>query len=140
MTDKNGYNYNEFLSDSSDDYPKYADGLSQEQLDGVRESSFPIKQIDDDMNYAEAYDQPFHAEPPSNLIALENVLSLAEEQCKFLYGNISEQTGLSADQVIADDSILAIRAMLNIMKAGVGLEGVESSNIALAKDDNIYEG
>ena len=112
MIDQNGYNYNEFLSDSSDDYPKYADGLSQEQLDGI----------------------PFHYKPANNLIALENVLSLAEERCEYLYSNISEETGLSADQVIADDSILAVRAMLNMMKAGVDSKTTEASNIALAQD------
>ena len=36
------YDYNEFLSDSSDDYPKYDEGLSKEQLDGVSEASFSV--------------------------------------------------------------------------------------------------
>ena len=41
------YDYNEFLSDSSDDYPKYDEGLSQEQLDAVRESSFTTQGFKD---------------------------------------------------------------------------------------------
>ena len=119
MIDKNGYNYSDFLSDSSDDYPQYADGLSQEQLDAVREASFS---------------QPFHAEPPSNIIALENVLSLAVERVEqFQCRDVDSHT--DADIVIADDSILAVKAMLNLMKAGVDLKSVEASNIALAQDD-----
>ena len=136
MIDQNGYDYDTFLSDSSDDHPKYADGLSQEQLNVISELGFEVKQIDDEMLVNEEFNQPFHSEPPSNLIALENVLSLAEEQCEFLYSNISEETGLSADQVIADDSILAVRAMLNIMIAGANLTTTEASNIALAQDQD----
>jgi len=117
MIDKNGYNYSDFLSDSSDDYPQYADGLSQEQLDAVREASFS---------------QPFHAEPPSNLIALENVLSLAVERVE----QFQSPDYTDADIVIADDSILAVKAMLNLMKAGVDLKSIEASNIALAQDDD----
>ena len=41
------YDYDKFLSDSSDDYPKYDEGLSQEQLDGVRESSFATQEPKD---------------------------------------------------------------------------------------------
>ena len=131
MIDKNGYNYSDFLSDSSDDYPKYADGIttnwnkvkssdcSQEVIDAVREASFS---------------QPFHAEPPSNIIALENVLSLAVERVEqFQCRDVDSHT--DADIVIADDSILAVKAMLNLMKAGVDLKSVEASNIALAQDD-----
>jgi hypothetical protein len=140
MIDQNGYDYDTFLSDSSDDYPQYADGLSQEQLKGINELGFEVKEIDDEMLMGDSYDQPFHAKPPSNLIALENVLSLAEEQCEFLYSNISQETGLSADQVIADDSILAVKAMLNLMKAGADLKSVEASNIALAQGDKLHEG
>jgi len=141
------YNYKKFLSDSSDDSPKYTEipvsDCSHEIIDAVKETSFPIKQIDDDMNYADAYNQPFHYEPATNLIALENVLSLAEERCEFLYGNISEQTGLSADQIIADDSILAVKAMLNLMKAGADFHQADyhstpkqDANIALAYDQD----
>jgi hypothetical protein len=42
------YNYDKFLSDSSDDYPKYADGIEQKP--------FCIKQEDDDWTYQDAYD------------------------------------------------------------------------------------
>ena len=78
MIDQNGYDYDTFLSDSSDDHPKYADGLSQEQLNVISELGFEVKQIDDEMLINEEFHQPFHSEPPSNLIALENVLGLAE--------------------------------------------------------------
>jgi hypothetical protein len=142
MIDKNGYSYNDFLSDSSDDSPKYADGIpvsdcSHEIVDAIK-----IKQVDDDMNYAEAYngehdyyqfdetdDQPFHAQPPSNIVALDNVLSLAEEQVMIM-------NAWDVEKVIADDSILAVRAMLDIMKAGANLTTKEASNIALAQDQD----
>ena len=118
------YSYKKFLSDSSDDSPKYADGIpvsdcSHEIIDAVREASFH---------------QPFHYEPPTNLIALENVLSLAEERVEqFQSPNYTD-----ADIVIADDSILVVREMLKLMKAGVDLKTIEASNIALAQDqDNL---
>ena len=41
-----GYNYNKFLKDSSDDHPKY---------DKEKKIPFVIKQSDDDMNYQEAF-------------------------------------------------------------------------------------
>ena len=80
MTDENGYNYKEFLSDSSDDCPKYADGIpvsdcSHEIVDAVKQTDkgehdyYQFDETDDD--------QPFHAQPPSNIVALDNVLSLA---------------------------------------------------------------
>ena len=47
MTRAEEYDYNKFLSDSSDDYPKYDEGLSQEQLDAVRESSFTTQGFKD---------------------------------------------------------------------------------------------
>ena len=40
------------------------------------------------------------------------------------------------EKAIADDSILAVRAMLNIMKAGANLTTKEASNIALAQDQD----
>jgi hypothetical protein len=39
MTRAEEYDYDKFLSDSSDDYPKYEDGISQEKMDAVREKS-----------------------------------------------------------------------------------------------------
>ena len=119
MTDKNGYNYQDFLNDSSDDYPKYADGIDLEPQTEI------IKEV-------LGCDYP----PPTNLIALENVLSLAEERI----GEFQSPNYTDAEIVIADDSILAVKAMLNLMKAGADLKTLEASNIALAKDDNPHEG
>ena len=89
MTDKEGYNYDKFLSDSSDDHPKLTEKQLEELLNAVREAGFPkkpigdyknieknfvIKQTDDDMNYQQAYSQTeIH-------IALDNVLGLAGER------------------------------------------------------------
>jgi len=41
-----GYSYDKFLEDSSDDYPKYEDGIIDPMV---------IKQSDDDWVYADAY-------------------------------------------------------------------------------------
>lgn len=68
-----------------------------------------------------------------NIIALENVLGLADEMRIFLYGNISEQTGISADQIIAEDSIEQVQAMLVLLKAGGTITTKEMANIELAK-------
>ena len=43
-----GYNYNKFLKDSSDDHPKY---------NKDKKIPFVIKQADDDMNYKEEYNK-----------------------------------------------------------------------------------
>ena len=60
MTRAEEYDYNKFLSDSSDDYPKYDEGYDEdfllEQLDGNCKN-FYIKQADDDMFYQQAYSQ-----------------------------------------------------------------------------------
>jgi len=68
MTNKEGYNYEEFLSDSSDDSPKYDEGIKQEDVVEkiadddfedflVQSGAYRIKQADDDMNYQQAYSQ-----------------------------------------------------------------------------------
>ena len=51
----------------------------------------------------------------------------------FLYGNISEQTGISADQIIAEDSIEQVKAMLALFKAEGTIATKEIVNIELAK-------
>ncbi len=58
------YDFNKFTEDSSDDFPKYADGIEQKP--------FVIKQADDDMNYQQAFSQD------EVRTALKNVISLAE--------------------------------------------------------------
>ena len=46
------YDYNKFLSDSSDDFPKYADGL--EEVEEI-EDSVKYKQVDDYWVYANTF-------------------------------------------------------------------------------------
>ena len=85
MTNKEGYNYEEFLSDSSDDYPKYDEDIKQKH--------FVIKQADDDMNYQQAYSQTeIH-------IALENVLELAGERLEQLSSTANE---IESVQIVKD--------------------------------------
>lgn len=47
---KDNYDYNKFLEDSSDDYPKYADGIDEEP--------FKIKTLDDDWFYSNTFNDP----------------------------------------------------------------------------------
>lgn len=89
------YDYDKFLSDSSDDSPKLTENQQEELLDAVREASFPkkemsfpsdfdgvhhvaIKQADDDMNYQQAYSNE------QAMTALQCVVVLAQERaCEF---------------------------------------------------------
>ena len=102
MTRAEEYDYNKFLSDSSDDYPKYDEGYDEdfllEQLDGNCKN-FYIKQADDDMLYQEAYSQD------KVRIALENVLTLAGERLE----QFQSPDYTDADIVIADESIRAVK-------------------------------
>jgi type II secretory pathway component PulF len=74
-----------------------------------------------------------------NITALENLLSLAEQGYEYLYGNISEQTGISADQIIADESIEQTKAILILLKAGATISTALEANIALAEADRNIE-
>ena len=94
MTRAEEYDYNKFLSDSSDDYPKYDEGLDSDNC-----KDFYIKQADDDMIYQEAYSQD------KVRIALENVLTLAGERLE----QFQSPDYTDADIVIADESIRAVK-------------------------------
>jgi len=74
-----------------------------------------------------------------NITALENLLSLAEQGYKYLYGNTSEQTGISADQIIADESIEQTKAILTLLKAGATISTALEANIALTEADRNIE-
>jgi type II secretory pathway component PulF len=74
-------------------------------------------------------------EQNKNITALQNLLGLAEQGYKYLYGNISEQTGISADQIIADESIEQVMAILTLLKAGATISTALEANIALAEAD-----
>ena len=86
------YNYNKFLSDSSDDYPKYDEGIGC--------TGIVMKQADDDMFYQEAYSQD------KVRTALENVLTLAGERLE----QFQSPDYTDADIEIADESIRAVRS------------------------------
>jgi hypothetical protein len=106
MIDKNGYNYSNFLSDSSDDYPTYEQLISQGN-DGCSD-------------YVDSV--PYHAKPPSPLIALKNLVNLSKERIH----SIKINKGL--DALVWDDSILVIEEIIK------GLErGNEDAHDALRK-------
>lgn len=67
MTRAEDYDYDKFLSDSSDDHPKYDEGLDSDNC-----KNFYIKQADDDMFYQQAFSEH------EVRTALKNVLGLAE--------------------------------------------------------------
>ena len=134
MIDEDGYNYDEFLSDSSDDFPKYADGItpnlnkvkSDEVADDSSQcSSYTINQNNDDCNYKEAYQKSSSVVhkgttlKEENLrISLINVLEMAKEYCT---NNL-----VNSDKVIGDESIRKVQELLGQMK---------DSNAILAKDN-----
>ena len=65
---------------------KFPSGSSTgEELDGVRESSFPtiIKQIDDEMNYQEAYSQKSSGQYNN---AVKANISLAKSDTDYIWG------------------------------------------------------
>ena len=70
MIRADGYDYDKFLNDSSDDFPKYEDSVSEASFSAI------IKQADDDMNYQEAYGAP----DTEFISALNDVLTLASER------------------------------------------------------------
>ena len=92
MVNNEGYDYEKFLSDSSDDCPKYADGvtpnLNKVKADEVTDDSsqcspYIINQNNDEWKYKEAYQKSssvVHKGTTENLkIALINVLEMAKD-------------------------------------------------------------
>ena len=109
MVNQEGYNYDEFLSDSSDD--------------SFQRSPYIIKQNNDDWNYREAYQKSssvVHKGTTEHLkIALINVVEMAKEQINNL---------TNTDKVIGVESI---------NMAEEYIKNLEDSNAMLAKADQI---
>lgn len=126
MTNKEGYNYDEFLEDSSDDYPRHpmSDREDEDFLNSIKDnnpskcSKIIIHPNDDETNYKEAY------EDKENLkIALHNVLELAAEQLNAHYS----KDCVEANKIIAQQSIDIVRKYM---------DSIQDSNIILAQQDN----
>ena len=67
----------------------------------------------------------------TNIVALENVLILAEERLEqFQDPNYSD-----ADIAIAEDSISQVKSMLTLLVAGASITTKETTNIELARAD-----
>jgi hypothetical protein len=96
MTRAEEYDYDEFLSDSSDDSLPFPCDKEDEPM---FKSQLKIKQADDDMIYQEAYSQD------KIRTALQNVLTLAGERLEQFH--TPDYT--DADIEIADESIRAVR-------------------------------
>lgn len=111
MSRAEDYDYNEFLSDSSDDFPKYDDG--------IEEKAFTASQESDDAFYADAF---YVGHAVIDEVALNNVLTLASERME----DIRYSKDVNADYLIAQDSIEKVKKLLH---------NTQSTNIALAKND-----
>jgi hypothetical protein len=113
--------YNKFLEDSSDDYPKYNKNLSECSDDSPPCSeSIIIKQTDDEANYSEAYGQSSTKrikDTEELKISIHNVLELAREQTKTYFKDCIE-----ADKEIAEQSIRVVENFLvNYCNTNIGL-------------------
>ena len=134
-------NYDKFLEDSSDDYPKYgsiehrqtlpydAMGDYSDFMENKSEcsddsplcsDSFIIKQTDDEANYSEAYGQSSVNRSKNTeeiKIAIHNILELAREQTK-----IHLKDCIEADKKIAEESIIIVEEFLvNYCDTNIGL-------------------
>ena len=107
------YDYNKFLSDSSDDFPKYDDGIESKK-------TFVTSQASDDAFYADAFTESTYLQIDE--VALNNVLTLASERME----EIRHSKDVNADYLIAQDSIEKVKKLLC---------NTQNSNIALAKND-----
>jgi hypothetical protein len=88
------YDYNKFLSDSSDDFPKYDDGI--ETKSAFTDSGYAV--IDE--------------------VALNNVLTLASERME----EIRHSKDVNADYLIAQDSIEKVKKLLcNTQNSNIAL-------------------
>ena len=116
--------YNKFLKDSSDDYPKYSDLIEKKCECSDDCSSCPdsivIHPKDDEANYSEAYGQSSakRIKDTGELnIAIHNVLELAREQTKTYFKDCIE-----ADKKIAEESIRVVENFLvNHRNTNIGL-------------------
>ena len=107
------YDYNKFLSDSSDDFPKYDDGIESKK-------TFVTSQASDDAFYADAFTESTYLQIDE--VALNNVLTLASERME----EMKHSQFVNADYLIAQDSIEKMKELLY---------KVQNTNIALAKND-----
>lgn len=126
------YSFKKFTEDSSDDYPKYSDGIDSEGTpheDNLRGKQLHIPQSADDWYYRNAYDElsTVPKRVPDDMyedilvatvnkndkfkIALSNVLELAKDG---LQANFGQAYGtVSADEIIARDSVKFIEDSLH---------------------------
>jgi len=132
MDNNEGYKYYD-VPIESDDYPKYADGI-EKQVNITKEiigDDYPtyeqlIQQGNDgcsDYSVIKGCDVPFHAEPPTEITALENVLNLAKERVHSIKLNRGLET------MTWDDSIMLMEEVLK--KGHIRLK--EGSNMPLSK-------
>jgi len=92
------YSFEKFTEDSSDDSPKYADGITP-NLDEVKS-----KEV---VDYPQ---KPKEKEVNKLIIGLHNVLELAKENIERLYG---ENNVANADETIARESIEIVEDFLS---------------------------
>ena len=122
--------YDKFLKDSSDDYPKYNKNLSECSNDSPQCSDpIVIHPKDDEAKYNEAYGQSSvnRLKDTEELnIAIHNVLELAKEQSKEYFKDCVE-----ADKLIAEQSIRVVEEFLS---------NHQDTNIGLALNETRFAG
>ena len=107
------YSYDKFLQDSSDDYPKYSDGLERLK-----------SQTEEEGNSDDSLERPSSTLPLKDIedlkISIHNVLELAQE-------GIKTMSECDSDKEIAQKSLDMVKDFLGDLK---------DSNIELAKADS----
>lgn len=121
------YDYDKFLSDSSDDYPKYSDGLLDDCFEEKLVSDLNQSgQNDDGLDRPSStpslnpYNDRTLIQKEDLKISIQNVIELAEERVKTMLE-------WDSDKVIAQKSLKIVKVFLIDLK---------DSNIELAKSDS----
>ena len=121
------YDYDKFLEDSSDDHPKYADGLSDDCFEEKLVQDLTESGSNDDslerlssIPSLDPYNRMTLQQREDLKISIHNVLELAQE-------GINTMLEWDSDKVIADKSLKILSNFLSELK---------DSNIELAKSDS----
>ena len=123
MTNKEGYNYDQFLGDSSDDFPPYSVD------DSSQCSQTKINQNDDDWKYKEAYQE-------SSRVAHKGATSISTENLKIALHNVLElaQEHLNSyPKDFGDSDKIILQQSIQITKEH--MEKLEEPSVILAKAD-----
>ena len=127
MSRADEYDYDKFLEDSSDDHPKYADGLSDDCFEEKLVQDLTKSGSNDDSlerlsstPSLDPYNRMTLQQREDLKISIHNVLELGQEGIKTMLEG-------DADRVIGEKSLKIVKQFLHELK---------DSNIELAKSDS----